>query len=128
MAGISQPRNNIIAAIFYRLHLIESYGTGIQRIIECYSNQSSQPLFNPAPTSFVVVLPKLTNNDKSMSDEEKVFDYLNNHKSITRKDVERIIGCSKFKAVNIINRLIENGNLIKKGSAKNITYELKSTD
>lgn len=128
MVGVSQPRNNTIAAIFYRLHLIESYGTGIQRIIECYSKQNTQPIFNPAPTSFVVILPKLSNNNESLSEEERILDYLKSHRFITRKDVERLLGCSKFKAINIINGLIENGALVKKGSAKNITYELKSTD
>ena len=33
-SGASQPRNMVIANIFYRLDLIESYGTGIQKIME----------------------------------------------------------------------------------------------
>ena len=32
--GASQPRNMVIANIFYRLDLIKSYGTGIQKIME----------------------------------------------------------------------------------------------
>lgn len=36
MHGVSQPRNPIIADIFYRLALIESYGTGIRKIFESY--------------------------------------------------------------------------------------------
>lgn len=55
--GVSQPRNVVIANIFYRLELIESYGTGIQKILESYAGCSAEPVFSPAPASFVVALP-----------------------------------------------------------------------
>ena len=42
MHGVSQSRNMMIANIFYRLELIESYGTGIQRIIESYKREFIQ--------------------------------------------------------------------------------------
>lgn len=41
--GVSQPRNTVIADIFYRLEPIESYGTGIQKILESYSGSSVEP-------------------------------------------------------------------------------------
>jgi ATP-dependent DNA helicase RecG len=62
LGGVSQPRNIIIAAIFYRLELIEAYGTGIQRIMESYEGCVQKPIFKPAPASFVVTLPKMDNN------------------------------------------------------------------
>ena len=34
--GISILRNPIIGMVFYRLNIIEKFGTGIKRIIECY--------------------------------------------------------------------------------------------
>ena len=37
-SGISQPRNKSLADIFHRLRLIESYGTGIRKIYNLYSN------------------------------------------------------------------------------------------
>ncbi len=52
MGGVSQTRNTIVANIFYRLELIESYGTGIQRIIESYEGNKNQPEFLPGPASF----------------------------------------------------------------------------
>ena len=55
--GASQPRNMIIANVFYRLELIESYGTGIQKIMESYAGSGMEPVFAPAPASFVVTLP-----------------------------------------------------------------------
>ena len=75
MGGVSQSRNMVLANIFYRLELIESYGTGIRRMIESYEGHIEQPVFAPAPASFVVVLPKISGNplaDESLSDNEKV--------------------------------------------------------
>ena len=54
--GVSQPRNMVLANIFYRLRLIESYGTGIGRILESYKG-GLLPEFIPGATSFVTVLP-----------------------------------------------------------------------
>lgn len=36
-------RNPIIANIFFRLGLIEQFGTGIQRIIAAYADSKTQP-------------------------------------------------------------------------------------
>lgn len=126
MGGISQPRNTVIANIFYRLELIESYGTGIQRIIESYWGQEKQPTFKPAPASFIVILPNTSMvMDERMTDEEKVLKLLESRGEITRQDVERCLSCSKFIAVNTINRLLENGEIIKIGKARNTKYKLK---
>ena len=43
-SGISQPRNHNLAEIFHRLHLIESYGTGIRKIYHLYQQCAGQPL------------------------------------------------------------------------------------
>ena len=59
LGGVSQSRNMVLANVFYRLKLIESYGTGIRRIIESYEGCLEQPVFAPAPASFVVTLPKI---------------------------------------------------------------------
>ena len=46
--GVSQPRNAVIANVFYRLELIESYGTGIQKMMESYHGSGAEPAFVPA--------------------------------------------------------------------------------
>ena len=55
--GVSQTRNAVIANVFYKLHLIESYGTGIRKIMECYEGCETKPTFKASPASFVTVLP-----------------------------------------------------------------------
>jgi len=44
MLGVSVLRNSRLANVFYRLHLIEAFGTGIPKIMECYHGPSSAPL------------------------------------------------------------------------------------
>ena len=122
MAGVSQPRNTLIANIFYRLKLIESYGTGIQRIMESYQDQMVKPTFNIGPASFVVTLPKRKPFNDSTTDEETVMNLLNDKKFITRKDVEFVLNCSKFKAINVINALIEKGAIKKTGAGRDTQY------
>ena len=122
MAGVSQPRNTLIANVFYRLKLIESYGTGIQRIMESYQDQMVKPTFNIGPASFVVTLPKRKPFNDSTTDEETVMNLLNDKKFITRKDVEFVLNCSKFKAINVINALIEKGAIKKTGAGRDTQY------
>ncbi len=55
--GVSQPRNTNLAAFFYRMKLIESYGTGIGKICRMYDGESSQPQFDTAKGVFRVILP-----------------------------------------------------------------------
>lgn len=122
MAGVSQPRNALIANIFYRLKLIESYGTGIQRIMESYQDQLIKPTFKIGPASFVVTLPKRKPFNDSTTEEETVMNLLNDKKFITRKDIEFVLNCSKFKAINVINELIKKGAIKKTGAGKDTQY------
>lgn len=46
MMGVSYLRNRKLADIFYRLHLIESYGTGIAKIKMSYRGRASSPFLN----------------------------------------------------------------------------------
>ena len=127
MGGVSQPRNMVLANIFYRLELIESYGTGIRRIMESYEGRMEQPVFAPAPASFVVILPKIAGQpltDESLSDREKVEKLLENREEITRKDVETLLGCSKFPAIKLLNELVAEKIAVKSGSGPAVKYRL----
>jgi len=50
-------RNPNLAAIFYRMRLIESYGTGIGKIERVYKSNLLQPEFETAKGVFRVTLP-----------------------------------------------------------------------
>lgn len=123
--GISQSRNTIIANVFYRLKLIESYGTGIKRIVEAYQQQEAQPIFNPAAASFAVTLPKVINGINNMSDREKALAVFRIKDKVTRKDIEMQLGCSKSVAVKILNALIDEDMIEKTGTARAVIYRIK---
>lgn len=56
-SGVSYARNQVIADVFFRLGLIESYGTGIRHILRSYQEEAEKPVFLANPKSFVVKLP-----------------------------------------------------------------------
>ncbi len=123
MGGVSQSRNAVLANVFYRLELIESYGTGIQRIIESYSDYPVKPAFKSAPASFVVVLPKIiTLISDHMTDTEKVLMAISKQGEVSRKNVEAILGRSKFSAIRALNELIAENKIIKIGSGPAVRY------
>lgn len=131
--GVSQPRNTVIANVFYRLELIESYGTGIQRMLESYAGSGFEPEFAPAPASFVVMLPnrnaeKNQADDLDLSREEKVLRLLTERGSISRKDVEQLLGCSSFPANQVLKLLLEQGRIVKTGVARGTKYILNTRD
>ena len=128
--GVSQPRNAVIANVFYRLELIESYGTGIQKIMESYAGCGIEPMFAPAPASFVVTLPNRNTAETkapnpNLSREEQVIRLMEKQGSVTRKDVEQLLGCSSFPANKALAALVEQGKIMKTGAARGTKYVLK---
>lgn len=132
MHGVSQSRNMMIANIFYRLELIESYGTGIQRIIESYKG-TKQPEFKIGQASFVTVLPNHNYSAKVVSDnhsvmlspnESKVLGLLSGKQIISRKDVEELLGTSSFPANKILRSLVNKDKIQMLGVGKSTRYVL----
>ena len=67
--GVSQSRNPDLAAVFYRMRLIESYGTGIGKIERSYKMCRSKPEFETAKGVFRVTLP---NRNEEHKEEHKI--------------------------------------------------------
>ena len=59
MMGISVCRNVKLANIFYRLELIEAYGTGMRKIREAYSETGKKPEIETSENAFKIILPNL---------------------------------------------------------------------
>ena len=56
---LSIPKNPIIGNVFFRLGLIERYGTGVQRISTLYDNNANKPTFEVAENLIKITLPFL---------------------------------------------------------------------
>lgn len=112
MRGASFPRNRKLSELFYRLGLVEAYGTGIPRVIGAYSNSAKKPRFEIGGSIFRVTLYSMNDNG-SFNIEERKF---------TRSDIEQKYGVSKSKATMIINQMISEGKIVKKGIGKSTFY------
>lgn len=59
MMGISVCRNVKLANVFYRLELIEAYGTGILKIMNSYAGTGKKPKIETSDNAFKIILPNL---------------------------------------------------------------------
>lgn len=59
MIGLSVCRNQRLAGVFYRLRLIEAYGTGIRKIMDSYSDSGMEPTLEITEHAFKIILPNL---------------------------------------------------------------------
>lgn len=130
MLGVSILRNRSLANIFYRLHLIEAYGTGLPKIKECYADSAAKPSIEVSDNAFKIVLPNLNfygsskNNAETLSPREKsILKYLDSNDSITRPVVQKLTGCSQTTAISTLNKLVQRGILTKVGSAGKVRYK-----
>lgn len=120
--GISQSRNSKLANVLYRLKWIESYGTGLQRILESYKQSSIQPFWSIGPNSFVVTLPK-NKIDIGIQLDEEIENFLQNHDSFTSKQMEVSLGKSKASVRNTIEKLLKQERIEKLGNGPSTHYK-----
>lgn len=138
--GVSVLRNQHLANVFYRLRLIEAYGTGILKINEAYDDYNEKPLIETTDNAFKITLPnsnfhsegqKNQNTAKagvstSMSKKESrinaVLKLCHSKGSFVRTDVESALGISQSTAILLLRELVDDGVLIKKGKGKNLRY------
>lgn len=130
--GISVCRNAKLANIFYRLELIEAYGTGIIKIMEAYEGTGMTPQIETSDNAFKIILPNLNampeperqiqvNSENSMP-EEKVIALTKQRGFVTRKEIEILLGMGQSSCGRLLKKMIENGLLIQEGTGKNIHY------
>ena len=127
MLGASQPRNEKLAALFYRMKLIEAYGTGISKIISCYKGLTVQPKFENVEGAFRVVLPNI--HAKVLSAEEQkylpILRLFEKQKEITRSDVEESLGSGTTHAINILKEMLDKDLIRKVGNGRLTRYVQK---
>ncbi len=123
--NISVLRNPIIAGIFYRLNIIEKFGTGIIRINNEYNNSISKPSFDISINSINIVLPVMKTGIYELSNEEEiVFKILKEETEVSRAELEEKSGFNKSKTLRLINSLVDKGIIQKQGNGPSTTYKL----
>ena len=138
--GVSVLRNQHLANIFYRLRLIEAYGTGILKINESYGDYSTKPLIETTSNAFKITLPNsnfhteeakpqngstptgATSTSKKAKRIDAVLELCHKNGSVSRPDVEAALNISQSTAILFLRELVEDGVLEKTGKGKNLRY------
>lgn len=133
--GVSILRNQNLANIFYRLNLIEAYGTGVPKIIESYEEHVEEPRFEVTDNAFKITLPNRNFQKKDIVPAIKKVDYVTERERqvlqlfdtkefIVRKDVEEAIGASQATAIILLREMVQDGWIEKIGNGKQVKYRL----
>ncbi|GHU81784.1 ATPase AAA [Clostridia bacterium] len=127
MLGVSALRNPYLADVFYRLNLIEAYGTGMPKITECYKEYSSQPSIELSDNAFKITLPNTnfqTESSQNLDGREKqVLSMLAISNQISRSEVQEKLGISQATAITLLRDMLKKELLITEGSGKNLKYK-----
>lgn len=146
MVGLSVCRNQNLANVFYRLQLIEAYGTGMRKIMNAYEDAEEQPIIETTRNAFKITLPNRNTKyeasgvseskeiiwkkpakiaEKAINEDEyKVLELLDAQNEITRNDVENLLGVSAATASRILRRMVKNSVIKQRGKARSTKYTL----
>lgn len=140
MMGVSVCRNPHLANVFYRLQLIEAYGTGMKKIMGAYANALVQPKIKITNNAFKIILPNVNFTPKAAevhkdfekaadlaldSNEEKVLQFLREHLMITRKETQTLLDVSQSTAGRILKAMVDSGRIKQIGGSRTTRYELR---
>ena len=145
LMGASQPRNGKLASLFYRMDLIEAYGTGLGKILNCYASFPIQPSFESVEGAFRVVLPNihaaLTQKPAHAAEgghevippeataltasEQKALQAIRQAGQVSRRELESLLGVGTTRTVVLLKRLVELDKVQKLGNGKNTRYQCK---
>ena len=147
MLGVSECRNPHLANVFYRLHLIEAYGTGMMKIFDSYADEAVKPEVSVTGNAFKITLPNV--NYRRVSDsvsglsglsEEKpdadtgrkltprqkqALAFIRRKGSVTRKELIEELDASEATIGIILRRLKEDGLIVGEGNTRGMVYMAK---
>ena len=144
MVGISVCRNQDLANVFYRLHLIEAYGTGMGKIMKAYEGMVEKPVIETTKNAFKIILPNINAKYEKGAEsvlpaepsahtpvgtplsagEEKVLEYARTHGAVTRNEVMGLLEVSISTAARVLKKLVKSNLLKQNGKGRNTNYTI----
>ncbi|WP_100486303.1 RNA-binding domain-containing protein [Sporolactobacillus pectinivorans] len=125
MLGVSMTRNEKLARIFYRLKLVEAYGTGVPKIIRSYDDFPIKPKFEVSDNAFKITLPNknaVIKINQLSEQEQAVMDLIEKKIKISRRDVEGILQVSQTMSGRVLKQLVKKGFLQTLGRGRSTAY------
>lgn len=146
LMGISVCRNAKLANIFYRLELIEAYGTGMLKIMNAYEGSGRKPRIDISDNAFKIILPnlnaesekeRLSTSEKSAPEEDKIgnngytkriIKRIKEQGSITRKEAEELLDIGQSTCIRLLKQMTEAGLIAREGDGRNTRYIERNRD
>lgn len=149
LEGNSVLRNPGIAEVFAQAKLIESWGTGLQRIKQgCIEHGLPEPEFLESSTSFRIVIYRqkdfsletvgknrrkepsesLDSKRKNLQESmDMILDFMDNDISYTRQKIMFRLGIKESRAREILRQLVQQERIYVLGKGKSIRYQKSKT-
>lgn len=142
LLGLSMARNKNLADVFYRLELIEAFGSGIPKMIEIYREEVQNIIFKTSPSGFMIVLPNLNffKESKHIHSEQveptkevsgsvghraKVaVDLIKERGPVSRMELEIAWGISRSTATMWLEQLVNAGVVFRIGNGRSTKYSI----
>ncbi len=114
-------RNPILGNVFFRLEIIERFGTGVLRIKESYRDSVAQPAFNIFENSIKVTLPLWQSSCDLPKDEDVIYRIVEG-RTLPISEIAKFAGFGKSKTHTLLKRLIERGFVEMVGVGRGTKY------
>jgi ATP-dependent DNA helicase RecG len=127
LSGVSHSRNEALADIFYRLELIEAFGTGIMRIMNAYTDYPVKPEINVTDSSFMLKLPNMRLRRKESSidankQEDTVMELIKRDGFVTSDSLIDKLKLGKTRCYNILKGMVATGKVKKVKNGRRTEY------
>lgn len=121
---ISVLRNPVIANVFYRLKMVEIFGTGILRIMQIYEKSIRKPVFDIYENTIQITLPVIENVPEMTEDEKLVYQLLSKNRLKSISEISASTDFGKTKVTGILKALAKRGIVTIEGKGRGTKYRL----
>ncbi|MGC2871711.1 ATP-binding protein [Ihubacter sp. mB4P-1] len=121
---ISVLRNPIIANVFYRLKIVEIFGTGILRIHQTYQHSVMKPSFEFGENTIKVILPVIEMQPDMTADEREIYRLLSPTRQKSISEIASAASFGKTKVTNLLKEMAARGVVKIEGKGRGTKYRL----
>ena len=121
---ISSLRNPIISNVFFRLGIVEIFGTGILRIIHSYNESINKPIFNRSTNTIQIILPVTRSKSDLKTDNEVIYNLFKQYNELSVSEILPLVPYSRSKVKDILNKLKEENIIRKTGRGRSTKYHI----
>lgn len=147
LSGRSSVRNKTLARTLEKVHVLEGWGSGFQRInTMCQEYGVALPEFTEIGDMFRVNFYRHNNDEKvamnskigdksaikskigdksAINFKKMIVEYLAEHEEARSQEIADVIGLKISRTKDYITELVEEGKIVSNGANKNRTYSLK---